>query len=77
MQRDKMKQLKQYLNRTKYSQQNYEENNPKIDVPQKEAQVQKLQFTPNVIVKVSLTEPCSEPKKLKVYYSTAYTVQLS
>lgn len=57
IQREKMKQLKQHLNRVKFSQ-----KIPEVETPENKS----LEFIPNVIVKIKLEEPCSETKKTKV-----------
>lgn len=62
MQREKMRQLKQHLNRAKFSQKNTEQPEIKKDTPENKT----LEFVPGVIVKMSLEEPCSEVKKTKV-----------
>lgn len=67
LQRKKMKELKTYLHKSKFSRQNYiPQENP--EQPKSEEGIQKmekLEFIPGVIVKVKLPEPCINLKKLK------------
>ncbi|CAG9854708.1 unnamed protein product [Phyllotreta striolata] len=72
LQKKKMKEFKQYLNRQKYSQRNYDKSRKQqqTDVAQfkeepKENSAPKLEFLPGVIVKLKLPEPVIDIKKFK------------
>lgn len=62
LQKKKMKQFKQYL----YKQKRHQREPNKTDEVKNNEVVQKLQFTPSVIVKLKLQEPADDVKKLKV-----------
>lgn len=68
MQREKMKQVKQHLHRTKFSQkiQDVQENNPE-PIKDKTGSGAGIEFIPGTIVKIQLKESCEEVKKTKVY----------
>ncbi|KAK2579111.1 hypothetical protein KPH14_001282 [Odynerus spinipes] len=74
LQRTKMKQLKQHLKKTRNQWFNYdktksdkEDNEEKKKIPTiDKASVRSFSFTPGVIVKIELNEPCSDPKGLKM-----------
>ncbi|KAL1516922.1 hypothetical protein ABEB36_000753 [Hypothenemus hampei] len=68
LQRKKMSEFKQYLKRQKYSQKNADKNTETTEHIIKDevkSEVAKLSYTPGVIVKVKLPDPCSDPKKLR------------
>ncbi|KAG7207401.1 hypothetical protein KM043_009053 [Ampulex compressa] len=74
LQRSKMKQLKQYLRKTRWSQwPNYDKNKmEKEENEEKEKQSKqdntnncRFTFTPGVIVKIEMDEPCVDPKSFK------------
>lgn len=66
-----MREFKQYLYKQKYSNKGGHDNTHTEDGEQtskmsEETLDSKLQYVPGVIVKLHLTEPCSDVKKLKV-----------
>lgn len=72
-----MKELKQHLNRARFSNTNYDENSmqPESNLTAtnkevKKESVTKLEFVPGVIVNVKLPEPCHDAKKTKVSRKT-------
>lgn len=80
LQKKKMKEFKQYLNRQKFSQKNYdkkksqpEEKDVKDSKENEEVieEVKKLSYIPGVIVKLKLPEPCIDVKKLKTEIKSA------
>lgn len=69
LQKKKMKEFKQYLNRQRFAPRGYDKNLRKINVeiPQiKDEPKEKLEFVSGVIVKVKLPEPIIDAKKIKV-----------
>lgn len=69
MQRKQMKELKQHLNRARFSNQNYDDENSMQSLTNgeiKKETANKLELVPGVIVKVKLTESCHDVKKTKV-----------
>lgn len=75
LQKKKMKQYKQYLNRIKYGQKCFDKLKKTSDIEEIKLieetktteEKNKLEFIPGVIVKVKLPEPCFDVKKLKVF----------
>nr|XP_023015015.1 la-related protein 7 [Leptinotarsa decemlineata] len=73
LQRKKMREFKQYLNRQKFSAKGHirtkalkEEAGQLVEeMPQREEEPVKLEYVPGVIVKLKLAEPCMDAKKLK------------
>ncbi|KAG5893145.1 hypothetical protein JTB14_000409 [Gonioctena quinquepunctata] len=70
LQRKKMKEFKQYLNRQKYSKSHdrpmKEEGGQFLEEPSPEVEeVVKLEYVSGVIVRIKLPEMCADPKKLK------------
>lgn len=72
MQRKKMRELKQHLNRAKYARQVEDANTNAVDIKSKPAEHEgpKTEYIPNVIVKVRLSEPCHDIKKTKADIKT-------
>lgn len=72
MQRKKMQELKQHLHRAKFADQVEETNTNAADINGKRTVEEgaKIEYTPNVIVKVRLAEPCHDIKKTKADIKT-------
>lgn len=72
MQKKKMKELKQHLHRAKYARRVEDTHANPADTNGKptEEEGPKIEYTPNVIVKVRLSEPCHDIKKTKADIKT-------
>ncbi|XP_017769733.1 PREDICTED: la-related protein 7 [Nicrophorus vespilloides] len=65
MQRDKMKQLKQHLNKRRFNNKANNHDNNEVKQQEVEEETKKLQFVPGCIVQLKFSESCNDTKKAK------------